>query len=152
MSNSYIEFSVALPVHSDEERKFLQQQIAEVPLNPNDPKSDLVIAYLKDIDGLDGYEKQELPAIMEFIQHDDKPALWMYSDEHGNAHLVSLLIQQFLQKFRHDDHFKLTFAWTCSKPAIDQFGGGIIIVNAKEIYSVDPVDIYKAWQRGVRIQ
>ena len=51
----------------------------------------------------------------------------------GNADNVAWLVQKFLKKFRPDQCWSLTYATTCSKPRVGEFGGGAVFVTADEI-------------------
>ena len=59
--------------------------------------------------------------------------LWVYAEEYGNPDNVAWLVQKFLKTFRPDQCWSLTWASTCSKPRIGEFGGGAIFVTADEI-------------------
>ena len=43
------------------------------------------------------------------------------------------LVQKFLKKFRPDQCWSLTYATTCSKPRLGEFGGGAVFVTADSI-------------------
>ena len=51
----------------------------------------------------------------------------------GNPDNVAWLVQKFLKKFRPDQCWSLTYAATCSKPRVGEFGGGAVFVTADEI-------------------
>ena len=51
----------------------------------------------------------------------------------GNADNVAWLVQKFLKKFRPDQCWSLTYAATCSKPRVGEFGGGAMFVTANKI-------------------
>ncbi len=59
--------------------------------------------------------------------------LWLYTDDYGNPGTVAHLVQKFLKKFRPQDCWSLTYATTCSKPRVGEFGGGAVFVTAGEI-------------------
>ena len=46
---------------------------------------------------------------------------------------VAHFVQQFLKSFRPGDCWSLTYATTCSKPRVGEFGGGAVFVTAAEI-------------------
>ncbi len=66
--------------------------------------------------------------------------LWIYSQEHGCVDRVAHLVQKFLRKFRPDQCWSLTYAGTCSKPRVGDFGGGAIFVTASDI------KYFNAWE------
>ena len=59
--------------------------------------------------------------------------MWLYTDENGEIELVAHLVQKFLRKFRPKGCWSLTYATTCSKPCVGEFGGGAVFVTAAEI-------------------
>jgi hypothetical protein len=59
--------------------------------------------------------------------------LWFYTEGWGDPNNVAWLARKFLKKFRPDQCWGLTYAVTCSKPRVGQFGGGAIFVTAEEI-------------------
>jgi hypothetical protein len=59
--------------------------------------------------------------------------IWLYADEGAEIDLVAHFVQKFLRKFRPKDCWSLTYATTCSKPQVGEFGGGAVFVTAAEI-------------------
>lgn len=59
--------------------------------------------------------------------------IWLHADEGAELDLVAHLVQKFLRKFRPKDCWSLTYATTCSKPRVGEFGGGAVFVTAAEI-------------------
>lgn len=77
--------------------------------------------------------------------------LWVFADDIGSTRLVGIAIQTFLKKFRPDDCFSLTYAASCSKLRVSEFGGGAIFVTADGIDEIDSADWVaereKAWRQ-----
>jgi hypothetical protein len=74
----------------------------------------------------------------EFCDDHDQPGgwgrhMWLYAEEGAELDLVAHLVQKFLRKFRPNDCWSLTYATTCSKPRVGEFGGGAVFVTAAEI-------------------
>ena len=70
----------------------------------------------------------------KMVAHPDKPKdLWIYSEEYGSIEDIGEFVHAFLKKFRPDQCFTLTWADTCSKPRIGEFGGGAVFVTADDI-------------------
>jgi hypothetical protein len=59
--------------------------------------------------------------------------LWFYADDHGNPYNVAWLVHKFLERFRPQECWELSYAMTCSKPRVDAFGGGTMFVTAASI-------------------
>ena len=76
-----------------------------------------------------------------FHDDGDPPAhyLWLHAD-YGNPDHVAWLVQKFLKQFRPDQCWSLTYAGTCSKPRIGEFGGGAVFVTANKIEWQDAGD------------
>ena len=58
---------------------------------------------------------------------------WIYAEESGDPARLAHLVQKFLKQFRPDQCWSLTYATTCSKPRIGEFGGGAVFVTADAI-------------------
>ncbi len=59
--------------------------------------------------------------------------LWFYAEEFGDPELVACLVQKFLKRFRPGDCWSLSYAYTCAKPRVHEFGGGAVFVMTDEI-------------------
>ena len=69
----------------------------------------------------------------DFAWEFQKPAgdLWIYSEESGDPHHVGQFVRAFLARFRPKDSWHFTWAETCSRPIVGDFGGGGLFVTAK---------------------
>lgn len=59
--------------------------------------------------------------------------LWVYAGEFAELDQLADIIQRFLRRFQPDGCFGLTWAETCSKPRVGEFGGGAVFVTAKSV-------------------
>lgn len=66
----------------------------------------------------------------------EKDYLWVYSEESGNLDNLALFVQGFLAKFDPEGTFQIEWASTCSAPRIGSFGGGVLVVTAKQIRAI----------------
>lgn len=75
-----------------------------------------------------GYEYAGIS--MEYMENETDPFLWIYADECANAEYIGFILQKYLQYFGIKDRF-IGFEWanTCSKPRLDEFGGGAAVVS-----------------------
>ena len=73
----------------------------------------------------------------EIIDESGKRALWLFAEESGDPHAVGRFVQAFLQRFRPNGSFSLTYAAYCEKPRLGEFGGGAIFVTATSTESFD---------------
>lgn len=66
--------------------------------------------------------------------------LWLYTEESGNTETVTRVVQAFLKRFRPADCFALSYAITCSKMRVGEFGGGAIFVTTDSVEWIDSYD------------
>lgn len=110
MVNYYTEFSVMIPIKTDEDKEWFQGMIEE---------------YL---------ESLEYIAFDHAVEDD---GVWCYSGESGEPEQVALLAQMFISERQPDLIWCMEYAHTCSRPRVDAFGGGGIVVTKDEIYFMD---------------
>ena len=77
----------------------------------------------------------------EYVFADDQDApdgwrrhLWIHAGEWGYVDGVAQLVRKFLKRFRPEECWSLTYATTCSKPRVGEFGGGAVFVTADAIH------------------
>jgi hypothetical protein len=125
MANNYLQFSASLDDLTSEEAKWLEEQLAEdenhcpVFLRDHEDSEDDDYTY-------SGFE-------CEFQEREGKCYLWLVAEESGAPGRVAHLVQKFLKRFRPDQCWSLTYATTCSKPRVGEFGGGAVFVTADEV-------------------
>ncbi len=130
MPNYYTQFSTAIESLSEDEAAWLKRVLQDTwDLDPDGSEYAWLIEQMDETDtDLEGW-----PSFgHQFKENGDKPYLWVYSEESGNIEHVAGLVQAFLAKFRPDVTVSLEWAETCSKPAVDSFGGGAVVVTATE--------------------
>lgn len=64
----------------------------------------------------------------EFIG-EDSSHLWFHSDESDDLEQLLNFVQRFIRKFRPEYVFRITWAFSCSKPRIGSFGGGWAVIG-----------------------
>jgi len=100
--------------------------------------SDIVKAIAYDDSGDKGYggqivlSKERAGSFMtgEQLSH----YLWLYEEEGCNLESPIELIHQFFKKFRPTDYLILSWAETCSKMRVDEFGGGEVLITGDWVY------------------
>jgi hypothetical protein len=125
MADNFLQFSETLDDLTPEEATWLDRQLAE------DRKG--CPAFLQD------YEDREPGDTdcgfqCELVDEADNRHLWLYADEAGDVGRVAHLVQAFLKRFRPDQCWSLSYAATCSKLRVGEFGGGAVFVTADEIH------------------
>lgn len=64
--------------------------------------------------------------------------LWLHDcGDYGNVEQVADFVQSFLIRWRPKEVWYMSWACTCSKPRIDSFDGGAVVVTAKKTYYVN---------------
>ncbi len=132
MADNYLEFSETLDDVTPEEAAWIDQQISEDP-NVGCPM------FLTDCEDRDP-DDTDCGFIYSFEEDDGKRRFWAHSDGWGNVNHVVHLVQKFLKRFRRDQCWSLTYANTCSKPRLGEFGGGAVFVTADDIRWDDSYD------------
>jgi len=151
MADNYLEFSEVLPRLSNMEVDWLRRQLQIVHVfGDKEYSEDELPDHLKsenaDWLGCRAYRDMEhyAPDFGEdagftYSFSDDGcdedwgRHLWLYTEEWGYVERVAHLVQKFLKESRPDQCWSLTWATTCSKLRVGQFGGGAVFVTASEI-------------------
>jgi len=124
MANNYVKFSEVLENLTQEERDWINAQLrTEVPEEYDPVLYDL-------IEGEEHFPSFEWSFDSE---RSGARSLWLYASEVGEPQHVALFVQAFLKKFRPNGFFGFSYAETCSKPRIGEFGGGAVAVTAEYI-------------------
>ena len=144
MANNYLQFSEVIKELTEPEEKWLKEQLQETKNATVDAADDedstsgsQSYAFLRDKPEYDAADCDSLGFDYDFHDDDDMVNwghhLWVYAEECGNADNVAWLVQKFLKKFRPKDCWGMTYAVTCSKMRVDEFGGGAVFVTADRV-------------------
>ena len=126
MSDNYVQFSEALKLKRGDEKwlkKFLERFDGPFPEDYAAVESDIPW------DELD----MEPGDTLGFSHDLSAKEFWIYSDEHGNIDHVAHVIQAYLKARAPKQYFSLSYAATCSRPQLGEFGGGAIFVTARKV-------------------
>lgn len=151
MANSYLEFSEVIPNLTDTEITWLRQQLEivyvfdgieygedKVPeqLDPADAQWTGCRAF-RDMQDFEPDFGEGAGFAYEFVLNDLNSQwhrhLWVHTEEFGCVDRIAHLVQKFLRTFRPKDSWSLTYATTCSRPRVGEFGGGAVVVAADRI-------------------
>lgn len=152
MANNYLQFSEILDQLTDDEHRWLKEQLETVlvfgdqqytardlPGDLSEDKADWSgPRVLRDFPDEEGCE-----ADFEFAfcnGPDTGRYLWLFAEEGGDPGQVGHLVQKFLRQFRPDQCWALTYATSCSKPRIGEFSGGAFFVTADSAELIDAHD------------
>ena len=149
MADNFTEFSEVVPNLSDQEWSWLKSQFEmiavidgrEHPIDEIPVELSAQTPEWRGCRGLRGFGEYDPEFVsepefqFEFVEDDPDEGryLWIYSNDYGNIDKVGHFVQTFLKRFRPNECWSLTYACTCSKPRVGQFGGGTVIVTASDI-------------------
>jgi len=69
------------------------------------------------------------------------PTVWVSSGDHpadGNIDSAATLIQRYLDDFEIEGGVYMSYAFTCSKPRVNESGGGGVLITRDEQHWFDP--------------
>jgi hypothetical protein len=150
VADNYLEFSEVIANLTEPEEAWLKEQLQPIHVfGDKEYPEDAVPAGLADKDAdwtgvrflrdKGDYDPQCDVLGFEFSFHDDRDPggwgrhLWVYEEESGWPDNFAWLVQKFLKKFRPGQCWSLSYAVTCSKPRVGEFGGGAAFVTADTI-------------------
>lgn len=64
-------------------------------------------------------------------------SLWLYAEESGNPDQVAAVLEEYLKKFDPTGVIAFSWAYTCSKLRVNEFGGGAAVVTADGTKTLD---------------
>jgi len=117
LANNYTSFSALIPTKTVEERDFVYSFIGSK--EPPDPLPD-------DWDDMQEY------AACEVLTQDDG-SIWIHGEESGDLDRIADAVSEWQLKFDIQEPWSLQWADTCSKPRLDEFGGGAVFIHKGEI-------------------
>ncbi len=168
MANNYLQFSEVIPQLTTQEAEWLRGQLEVVcvfgenehpedNLPPGLERDDadwIGCRAYRDMLGYDPNWGADVGFEYEFSQDDRDEEwgqhLWLHADESGTVDRVAHLVQKFLKAFRPDESWSLTWAVSCSKPRVGEFGGGAVFVTAEEIIWQDAYELAADRQSALR--
>ncbi len=164
MADHYLSFSEVLPLLTDAEMAWLREQLRTVCVfgGLEYPADDLPKGFDEhDADWIGWRAFRDMGAYdpdggegAGFEYHfregggsDWGRHLWLFAEEAGYLDRVAHLVQKFLQVHRPDQSWSLTYATTCSKPRVGEFGGGALFVTADEVSWENAYDFVEQRQK-----
>jgi len=110
MANNYTIFSFAIRINPDERGEI----------------ADFMVKFEETLDEWIGFD-----SVIEPNQ------IWIYTEESGNPDNVAAFLQAYIQRF--DSTAVIGFHWShsCSKPRLDEFGGGAAVVTSDAVRWMD---------------
>jgi hypothetical protein len=135
MADNYLQFSEQIVIKGGKKAvDTLTRElelIDERAIDEDDPQWDEYVA-LCSIYGMDpGYSCLDFG--YEFKKEGRRWTLWVYAGEYGSIDNVCIFMKRYLKRFNPDRCFSISWATSCSKPRIGEFGGGAAFVTKDEI-------------------
>lgn len=122
MADYYTQFAMSLDDVSSEEAQWIREMIAE--------DEDGFPKFMQDWE-----DRDEMLGFLAFdlTFDDDRTVKITDLDGYGNEGQLARFLQMYLKRWRPDTYLGLSFAYTCSKPRNDAFGGGAAFITADYI-------------------
>lgn len=138
MANNYTQFAGSLHGLNTDEVRWLRHALRDVGKVFTDAKGEPITALLDPLRAAEPWRTDDwTPGGFNFdfsFDSEDKGTnLRIFAEENGDAYGAGLLVHNFYKLFRPKEIWCLTWADTCSKLRDGQFGGGAVIVTAKEV-------------------
>lgn len=108
MANNYTQFSAEIPCKDLEQIQWLENELARAS------------------DGC--------PAC-DFNRQAD--GVWIYSEDNADIEALVKVVCEFQQRYPTHEPWGFTWAYTCSKPRVDNFGGGGVVIYEGEAEWMD---------------
>lgn len=142
MASNYLQFSLSVPLKTKAELRWCAKTLAA--LNKLFDNSDVDEERARALGPLGRRIIEERWDCADFQwslepAHDDAHvgALWIYAEESGNPAQVAVVLETFLKQFRPTGVITFSWAYTCSKLRVNEFGGGAAVVTAEGTKTLD---------------
>lgn len=114
MANNYTQFSEMIPCETGEQQEWLMQELAVAVKGEERP------------DPVCEFEEEPPHPACEFEANDE--GVWVCARESGDLDALADVVVAFQNVFGIEESWTLTWADTCSKPRVGEFGGGGLVV------------------------
>ena len=68
-------------------------------------------------------------AEVEGLEGEQPCGVWFHGEESINVDHVEMIARELIERLELDEPFFCSWAFTCSKPRIDEFGGGAFVIK-----------------------
>jgi hypothetical protein len=131
MADNYSQTSFMVPTKNDEQRDWLvavfggmdRVQAGDGSAAANLHEEVISIAIDREYDFENGYTPNWR------VEND---GIWVHADESIDVDLMVVILQAYLKKFHPNSSIGFQWADTCSKPRLDEFGGGAVYIAADD--------------------
>lgn len=152
MANNYLQVSMAFPLKTEAEKTWCLETMkafvalidsaigAETPATATQKKLMKLLGGLGQRVVEEGWEVCDFQWSVDPITPKETSAvaqMWIYAEEAGDPDQVAAFLQAYLQKFNPTGSLWFSWAYTCSKMRVNEFGGGAAIVTSDAIKFID---------------
>ena len=116
MANNYTQFSEMIPCESKEQQDWLMQRL------------DITV------------ETEERLQCPDCEFEEDGKDVWVYSEDSADIGALADVVAAFQLRFNIDKPWTLSWANTCSKPRLNNFGGGGLVIYKGKVHWMDTWD------------
>lgn len=136
MANNYLQFSLSVPIRSKAALGWVAKTLGDLDgllelRDDADESGLLALGHIgrRVID--EQWDSAEFQWSLRSAPDDAHAgALWIYAEESGNPEHVALVLEEYLKLFEPAGVITFSWAHTCSKLRVDEFGGGAAVVTA----------------------
>ena len=89
--------------------------------------------WFKDKFSIDDFAEDTIEEYMNIGYRLENDFLWIYSEEYPNIDSLASIIHSVMKHYNSKKYISFEYAFTCSKPRTDGFGGGAAFINSSEI-------------------
>jgi hypothetical protein len=127
MADNYTQFSFSITLGSEKEATWLGDLLllaAEDEITEEQENTLLKVFP-------NWFENQSLGFGWEVIRPEGGIALWLTDDGTGDVDAVGDLVTAYLKEFAPEFYVSFEWATVCSKPRLNEFGGGAAVITAE---------------------
>ena len=137
MANSYRQFSFALKLKDKTEASWFRKLLSKA-------------ARTEDLESGGTLHDFEATVVVPNHSKDETiPHVWFQDNgEYGNVEQIATIVETYLKKFRPRGYFIMTWADTCSKHRLGEFGGGTAVVTSKKTHWFSESEFVKQVTKG----
>ena len=110
MADNYLLFSEEIETESDEAARWIEAQLKK--------------AVDSDEGGICAFEREGAK-------------IWVYSEDYADVGRLENVLAEYQKKFGDQKAITLSWASTCSKPRLSEFGGGASVIVAGKVKNLD---------------
>jgi hypothetical protein len=147
MANNYLQFSMSVPLKTEGEREWCSASLAALDKflgrtesGSQEFASDIAAVVMEGLRKDWSHQGFEWSIAPTPDQADQVAELWLHADEAGEPEQVASFLRAYLAKFNPTGSLWFSWAYTCSKMRVNEFGGGAIVVTANRVTFLDVQD------------